>query len=127
MTIGRKRKKNQEIGPLAINWARFAPSYGEEGSYLTTGPRETRDKHHDDPSDIDVSPGDPAVLAALDVLPPRYQAVLSLRHIEGLTPPETAEALGLSPSVLAVTSHRARRALEKALRKMDAWEGKGSP
>lgn len=82
-------------------------------------------QHDDDPSDIDAQ-GDPAILAALDALPPRYQAVLSLRHIEGLTPTETAAALDLSPSVLAVTSHRARRALEKALRDVEARNGEGN-
>ncbi|MGI9578249.1 MAG: RNA polymerase sigma factor [Microthrixaceae bacterium] len=56
-----------------------------------------------------------ALAAAMDALPSRYQQVLGLRHLEGLTPAEVSAALDLSPSVLAVTTHRARKALQREL------------
>lgn len=74
----------------------------------------------DDPEVLGTRADDDAtILAALDSLPARYQLVLSLRHLEGLSPSETAAALGMSSSVLAITSHRARRALHKALRALE--------
>ena len=55
----------------------------------------------------------PRVRAALDRLRPRYQEVIALRYLAGLSADEAADALGTSKSVLAVTLHRALRALER--------------
>lgn len=53
----------------------------------------------------------PRVRAALDRLPPRYQEAISLRYLSGLSADDAATALGCSKPVLAVTLHRALRAL----------------
>ncbi|MCU1374913.1 MAG: polymerase ECF-type sigma factor [Actinomycetia bacterium] len=55
----------------------------------------------------------PRVRAALDRLRPRYQEVIALRYLAGLSADDAAVALGLSKPVLAVTLHRALRALER--------------
>ncbi len=55
------------------------------------------------------------VLAAMDLLSPRYQQALSLRYLAGLSPDEAAAAMGTSKATMAVVVHRATRALRKAL------------
>jgi RNA polymerase sigma-70 factor, ECF subfamily len=52
---------------------------------------------------------------ALTALSERAATVFALRHIEGLTNGEIAELLDTSSAVVAVTLHRARRDLKKAL------------
>jgi len=52
---------------------------------------------------------------ALTTLPARYQEVISLRYLAGLDPDEAAAAMGCTKPVLAVTLHRAMRALKKAV------------
>jgi RNA polymerase sigma-70 factor (ECF subfamily) len=70
-------------------------------------------------SQDDALPAGPAQAAALRralaSIKPRYQEVVSLRHLVGLDPEEAAEAMGCSKAVLAVTLHRAMAALRKAL------------
>ena len=70
-------------------------------------------------SQDEASPAGPAQTAALRralaSLKPRYQEVISLRHLVGLEPDEAAAALGCSKAVLAVTLHRAMAALRGAL------------
>ena len=63
--------------------------------------------------DTDLAAEWPRVRAALDRLRPRYQEVIALRYLAGLSADEAADALGTSKSVLAVTLHRALRALER--------------
>lgn len=77
----------------------------------------------DDPADV-VSDGSDtaALLTAMDALSPRYQQVLSLRHMEQLSPSEIAAALDISPSVLAVTTHRAARPLQRELERIHGVE-----
>jgi RNA polymerase sigma-70 factor (ECF subfamily) len=53
--------------------------------------------------------------AAMSTLPERYQEAISLRHLAGLEPAEAAAALGCTKAVLAVTLHRATKALRKAI------------
>jgi RNA polymerase sigma-70 factor (ECF subfamily) len=55
----------------------------------------------------------PRVRAALDALRPRYQEAISLRYLSGLSADDAAAAMGCSKPVLAVTLHRALRALAK--------------
>jgi RNA polymerase sigma-70 factor (ECF subfamily) len=55
----------------------------------------------------------PAVRAALDRLSPRYQEVIALRYLGGMSAGDAAAALGVTKPVLAVTLHRALRALAK--------------
>ena len=55
----------------------------------------------------------PVVRAALDRLHPRYQEVIALRYLSEFSTEEAAAALGVSKPVLAVTLHRALKALEK--------------
>jgi RNA polymerase sigma-70 factor (ECF subfamily) len=52
---------------------------------------------------------------ALSTLPERYQEVISLRHLAGLEPGEAAAAMGCTKAVLAVTLHRATKALRRAI------------
>jgi RNA polymerase sigma-70 factor (ECF subfamily) len=52
---------------------------------------------------------------ALSTLPERYQEVISLRHLAGLEPAEVAAAMGCTKAVLAVTLHRATKALRRAI------------
>jgi len=52
---------------------------------------------------------------ALSELPERSAEIFSLRFFEGLTNPEIAKALGISSITVAVTLHRTRRILQKAL------------
>jgi RNA polymerase sigma-70 factor, ECF subfamily len=52
---------------------------------------------------------------ALSTLPERYQEVISLRYLAGVEPTEAAEAMGCTKAVLAVTLHRATKALRKAI------------
>jgi RNA polymerase sigma-70 factor (ECF subfamily) len=70
-------------------------------------------------SQDDATPAGPAEAAAvrraLAALKPRYQEVISLRHLAGLDPDEAAAAMGCSKAVLAVTLHRAMAALRTLL------------
>ncbi|HXG62553.1 MAG TPA: sigma-70 family RNA polymerase sigma factor [Planctomycetota bacterium] len=56
---------------------------------------------------------------ALDRLPPKYKAVLTLRDIQGFSCEEIAEIVGCTNATVRWRLHRARR-LFKAV-----WEGKG--
>lgn len=69
------------------------------------------------PAPGDALPGDPSLIAALDLLNDRYQAVLSLRFIAGLSPHEVAEQLGISEGNCAVLTHRALASLRTRLEK----------
>jgi RNA polymerase sigma-70 factor (ECF subfamily) len=55
----------------------------------------------------------PRVREALDRLRPRYQEAITLRYLGGLSAGDAAAAMGCSKPVLAVTLHRALRALAK--------------
>ena len=52
---------------------------------------------------------------ALDGLPPRQQAVVALRDVEGLGPGEVCDLLGLSEENQRVLLHRGRTRLRRAL------------
>ena len=45
----------------------------------------------------------------------RYQEAISLRHLAGLEADEAAAAMGCTKAVLAVTLHRATKALRRAV------------
>ena len=53
--------------------------------------------------------------AAMSTLPDRYQEVISLRYLAGLEAAEAAAAMGCTKAVLAVTLHRATKALRRAI------------
>lgn len=55
------------------------------------------------------------VRVALGQLRTRHQEVITLRYLAGLTPQETAEAMGTTPSVVAAVLHRALKALERVI------------
>lgn len=61
-------------------------------------------------SDID------AVREALGRIPTRHHEVIALRYLAGLTPQETADAMGTTPQVVAALLHRALGSLERVLR-----------
>lgn len=52
---------------------------------------------------------------ALSTLPERYQEAISLRHLAGLDAEEAAAAMGCTKAALAVTLHRATKALRRAI------------
>jgi len=56
-----------------------------------------------------------ALNAAIDELPPDYRAVVVLSDAEGLTPAETASALGLTVAGVKTRLHRARLFLRRRL------------
>lgn len=62
------------------------------------------------------------VRVALGRLNPRYQRVLSLRYLSGLEHHEAAKAMGLSPSLMSVLTHRATKALGRELDKIQKEE-----
>lgn len=53
--------------------------------------------------------------SALIVLPPRQRTVVTLRDVQGLTPEEACEVLGITAQNQRVLLHRGRAALRKAL------------
>jgi RNA polymerase sigma-70 factor (ECF subfamily) len=55
------------------------------------------------------------VLDAMSALNERYQRVITLRYLAGLSPDDAAAAMGLSKATLAVVLHRALRALRRSL------------
>jgi RNA polymerase sigma-70 factor (ECF subfamily) len=56
-----------------------------------------------------------ALVEAIDGLPEPLRAVFVLREVEGLTPAETAEALGISAANERVRLHRAKAVLRRRL------------
>lgn len=73
--------------------------------------------------DIASSPAGGALHRALNELPVRYRAVLTLRYLSGLSADEAAASLGCSKAMLAVTLHRAVGALRKKLSVTSMVEG----
>jgi len=63
------------------------------------------------------------VRAALDQLTPRYQQVLSLRYLSGLTNEEAADAMGVTRGTMAVLVHRSLKSMRRHL---DAVEKEAS-
>jgi len=56
-----------------------------------------------------------AIAAALETLPPKQRAVMTMRDVEGLGSDETCQILGLSEANQRVLLHRARSKVRKAL------------
>ena len=83
--------------------------------------REMAEELRDDPALAAVLEADEhdrrlaALRAALSTLPPRYQEVITLRYLSGLSTDDAAATLGCSKATLAVVLHRALRALRRAL------------
>ncbi len=55
---------------------------------------------------------------AMSKLPPKAAEMVALRFFEGYTNPEIAKLMGISQIMVAVTVHRARKALQKDLTKV---------
>jgi RNA polymerase sigma-70 factor, ECF subfamily len=53
--------------------------------------------------------------AAIDALPVPFREVFMLRHVEGLTTEETAQALSIEPETVKTRLHRARTRLRRSL------------
>lgn len=66
------------------------------------------------------------LLEAVESLPKIYKQVFLMREIEGLNINETAEILGISPSLVKVRLHRARIMLQKLLAPQLKRNGKES-
>jgi RNA polymerase sigma-70 factor (ECF subfamily) len=56
-----------------------------------------------------------ALYAALETLPDHLRVAFVLRDLEGLSPDEAADRLGISPGNLAVRATRARQRIRKQL------------
>ena len=63
------------------------------------------------------------VREAMSSLSDRYQHVISLRFLSGLSHEDAAKAMGLSKPVMAVTVHRAVAALRKAIDERGGRDG----
>jgi RNA polymerase sigma-70 factor (ECF subfamily) len=83
--------------------------------------REMAQDLRDDPALVAVLEADEketrivALRAALETLPARYQEVINLRYLAGVSADGAAAAMGCSKATLAVTLHRALRALRRAV------------
>lgn len=83
--------------------------------------REMADDLRDDPALVAVLEADEqearmfGVRAALVTLSERYQEVINLRYLAGVPAEQAAVAMGCSKATLAVTLHRALRALRRAM------------
>jgi RNA polymerase sigma-70 factor (ECF subfamily) len=66
------------------------------------------------------------LLAALGTLNERYQRVITLRYLAGLSPDEAAAAMQVSKATLAVVLHRALGALRRAMDALDTGDGEAS-
>ena len=60
-----------------------------------------------------------ALRSALATLRPRYQEVITMRYLSGLSTDDAAAALGCSPKTLAVVLHRAVGALRRAMAELE--------
>jgi DNA-directed RNA polymerase specialized sigma24 family protein len=67
----------------------------------------------------------PVVLDALSQLGERYQEVITLRFLAGMSSAETADALGITRAHVAVLSHRAIGALRAAVAAIEAAAPRG--
>jgi RNA polymerase sigma-70 factor (ECF subfamily) len=65
-----------------------------------------------------------AVHRALQTLPPKYNVILTLRDVRGLSYEEIAEALKISPGTVDSRLHRARRQLRKKMAPLLGAEGR---
>jgi RNA polymerase sigma-70 factor (ECF subfamily) len=66
-----------------------------------------------------------AVHEALQTLPPKYNVILTLRDVRGLSYEEIAGVLQISPGTVDSRLHRARRQLRKKMAPLLALEGQG--
>ena len=57
-----------------------------------------------------------ALRRAIAALPASYQEVILLRYVEGYSPKEIAELLGITPSLVSVRIFRGQRLLAKRFR-----------
>jgi len=60
---------------------------------------------------------------AMSGLNDRYQQVIALRFLSGLSHDDAARAMGMSKPVMAVTLHRAMAALRKAIEERGGRDG----
>jgi RNA polymerase sigma-70 factor (ECF subfamily) len=66
-----------------------------------------------------------AVHKALSTLPQKYNVILTLRDVRGLSYEEIADVLKISPGTVDSRLHRARRQLRKKMAPLLASEGQG--
>lgn len=90
----------------------FDPSDGSDLETGTTMADTTRDPEQH-ASDVELTA---LVEAAIDELPDGFRVVFILRAVEGLTPTETAECLGIPEETVKTRLHRARAQLRRSLR-----------
>lgn len=86
--------------------------------YRKQGRTVPLEETHDlaDQASVQADPFDQAqIVAALRILPEKYQTILHLRYREDLSTGEIAETMKISAINVRVLQHRALRALKKAL------------
>jgi RNA polymerase sigma-70 factor (ECF subfamily) len=87
---------------------------------------KTRKKHVELPEDLGRPDAERAeaerVLRAIQALPEAYRETLVLRLVEGLSGPEIAEQVGLTPESVRVNLHRGMKMLRERLGLGDADE-----
>lgn len=97
--IYRKRSRlNGDRGQLALRELAFGTSAPGLVDNEPTSGIDSAEMHH-----------------ALDRLPERYRAAISLRYLAGMSAGDAAAELGCTNTVLAVTLHRALKALRREL------------
>lgn len=77
---------------------------------------------HDDTDRLEREQDVERMMGSLSTLRPRYQQVLTLRYLGGMSTDDAAAAMGCSKAVLAVTLHRALGALKRCYDCADAGE-----
>ncbi len=93
---------------------------GREAVAVTTGVLPAGNAQSPDPllavdAALDAALDGASVLGALSRLPDRYQEIISLRHLAGLTAAETATSMRISRGNAAVLLHRAVNALRREM------------
>lgn len=122
-----------EIGPAgAAPWL-YRIAANELASYFRRSGRKTRavERLASAPPVVATDPADSfslhsdihAVRAAIGRIAPRHQEVITLRYLAGLTPQETAEAMGTTTQVIAALLHRALGSLERELERELGTDG----
>ncbi len=117
------RWRGRGFGPWLFRIASNELAEHYRAASRTTAPRTLRVGRalHTDPATYGI---EDEVLDAADAqvvreclgrLRPRYQQVITLRYLPGLSADESADAMGIPKSVLAVTLHRALAAMRREL------------
>jgi RNA polymerase sigma-70 factor, ECF subfamily len=107
-TRGMKEARSEPFAP-AVDPDRFQDADGRYPGGWQAPPEPWPEQQLEDAETRD------ATLAAIDALPPRQRAVISLRDVEGFSSEEVCNALDISETNQRVLLHRARSKVRGAL------------